>query len=133
MTFYKFIVDTTTFSLSYASIQFSVFGRIIDEPVSVGRVYYDQLNATFYVDADLDSFRLIISTLRGYDIDVNSLSKELYTKFQNDLIYFVKQGDELQENKDTNQIYAYISSEKTKLNLLENSDSSYNSDSDEYY
>lgn len=136
MTFYNFIVDTTTFRLSYSSIQFTVFGRILDEPVSYSRVYYDGTD-TFNVDADLDSFKLIVSVMRGYDVDVNELDFTLAKKYKVDYKHFIKQTEDEEEQpqiqaqlQTTESIFKFIDRSK-----LSDSDISLDSDSDsdKYY
>lgn len=103
MTFYKFVVDTTTFMLSYSSIQFTLFARLLDEQITINRIHYDGSD-TFYVDADLDSFRYLVSNMRGYNINVSLLNEELRAKYLRDVEYFITNKDsnkELQLEKTT--------------------------------
>ena len=104
MTFYKFVVDTTTFMLSYSSIQFTLFARLLDEQVTINRIYYDG-NDTFYVDVDLDSFKLLVSNMRGYNINASLLHEELRAKYLRDVEYFIT-------NKDSNKELQLVKTEK---------------------
>lgn len=119
MTFYNFVVDTTTFRLSYSSIQFTVFGKIIDEPVSLGRIHFDGAD-TFYVDADVDSFTLLVSNMRGYKIELSDTNPLLYSKYISDYKYFVKQSQEIAPT----QLFEYINK-----SVITDSDE----DSDKYF
>ena len=121
MTFYKFIVDTTTFMLSYSSIQFTLFARLLDEQVTINRIYYDG-GDTFYVDADLDSFRYLVSNIRGYNINSSLLPEELRCKYLRDVEYFITninvKTEKYSPKKSLNNI---LSSEKYLLsNKLNN-------------
>lgn len=86
--FYNLIINNSTiFSVSFSSLQFTIFSKLISQPVNATRVSYDGTN-NFYVDADIDSFTLIVSKMRGYKINENKLSKELRLKYLFDSKYF---------------------------------------------
>lgn len=74
MNAYKFCVDDVMFCLGRKSIESlgeNCFTQMIDEKINhiTEKIVFNPQNRTFFMDMDIDSFKFIVSLLRGYDVD----------------------------------------------------------------
>jgi hypothetical protein len=89
MSLLKLIVDDSKFYLSLSNIkkyQNSLLYKVLSGAATDSRVV--RHDDGYYIDADKDSFLLIVSYLRGYPVDFNNVSADLKKKIQYDAEYF---------------------------------------------
>lgn len=97
--FYTLIIDGESFSVSNSSIKNTLLEQVRDLSVNSGRLSYNEITKTYYIDADIDSFRLVVSNMRGYYIDKDDLEPILRSKYVHDMKYFYD-NLEINPNKD---------------------------------
>jgi hypothetical protein len=89
MHFYKIVVDSDIFYVSRQTIDNTVFEAVLNKQ-KYDRVSYDHETLTFYVDADPDSFKNIITKMRGYPVSIYNKNTELIKKYNMDYKYFIE-------------------------------------------
>jgi len=122
MSFYKFYVDNEYFFISENTLKYnnqSIPSQVIFNKAHSDRILLEDKN--IIVDADKDSFRYIISALRGYKIDWNKLTDELKSKIMMDAEYFnvsLLSNDSKNSDKNINSMtsISYISNKSNKSN-----------------
>jgi len=89
---YKILVDNHKFFLSEKSLNNypnNILTKIIKKQINnYNRIHFDSKHNKLYIDADPNSFQIIITYLRGYSIDIDSIDENIRTKVYSDAIYF---------------------------------------------
>ena len=89
MYFYKIVVDSDIFYVSRKTIENTAFEAVLNKQ-KYERISYDRDTLTFYVDADIDSFKNIITKMRGYNINMLTKDSDTVKKYNKDYKYFVQ-------------------------------------------
>lgn len=128
---FHFIVDDHKFTLTRETLikhQDSLFTKVALHTEHCDRAYVENCIGccNIYVDADLDSFREIITFMRGYPLNINRLDSVLKSKLRYDAEYF-KLNDIIDQFEQVSE----SSEDNTEKQLFDTSSSLSDSDNDE--